>query len=141
MPVINYAVMIGCLALVLGFRSSEALGAAYGLAVIGTMTTTSITFFVVTRRVWNWSLARAVPLIAAFLLIDFAFLGANLAKLLSGAWVPLLIGSFVFAILVIWTTQARQASPGDRPAGPCRSPNSAPWRRPGSTARKAAQSS
>ena len=105
MPVINYAVMIGCLALVLGFRSSEALGAAYGLAVIGTMTTTSITFFVVTRRVWNWSLARAVPLIAAFLLIDFAFLGANLAKLLSGAWVPLLIGSFVFAILVIWTTQ------------------------------------
>ena len=103
MPVINYALMFGCLALVFGFRSSEALGAAYGLAVIGTMTTTSIAFYVVTRQVWGWTAARAVPLVGIFLMVDFAFLGANLAKLLSGAWVPLLIGSFVFAILVIWT--------------------------------------
>ena len=103
MPVINYALMIGCLALVFGFRSSEALGAAYGLAVIGTMTVTSITFFVVTRRVWKWPLLWSVPLCSVFLVIDFAFLGANLAKLFSGAWVPLLIGGFVFAVLVIWT--------------------------------------
>ena len=103
MPVINYALMVGCLALVLGFRSSSALGSAYGLAVIGTMTVTSITFFVVTRRVWNWPLLWSVPLVGLFLLIDCAFLGANLAKLLSGAWVPLLIGAFVFAILYIWT--------------------------------------
>ena len=103
MPVINYALMFGCLALVFGFRSSEALGAAYGLAVIGTMTTTSIAFYVVTRQVWGWTAARAVPLVGIFLMVDVAFLGANLAKLLSGAWVPLLIGSFVFAILVIWT--------------------------------------
>ncbi len=103
MPVINYALMIGCLALVLGFRSSAALGSAYGLAVIGTMTVTSITFFVVARRVWGWSLGRAAPLVAAFLLVDGAFLGANLAKLLSGAWVPLLIGGLVFAVLTVWT--------------------------------------
>ena len=103
MPVVNYALMIGCLALVLGFRSSAALGAAYGLAVIGTMTVTSITFFVVTRRVWNWPLAWSASLVGLFLVIDCAFLGANLAKLLSGAWVPLLIGGIVFAVLFTWT--------------------------------------
>ena len=103
MPVINYALMAGCLALVLGFRSSEALGSAYGLAVIGTMTVSSVTFFVVTRRVWQWPMYRSVLLVGAFLVVDGAFLGANLAKLLSGAWVPLLIGGFVFAILFIWT--------------------------------------
>ena len=103
MPVINYALMVGCVALVLGFRSSEALGAAYGLAVIGTMTVTSVTFYVVTRQVWGWSRALAVPLLLAFLLIDGGFLIANLAKLLSGAWVPLVIGGLVFTVLVIWT--------------------------------------
>ncbi len=103
MPVVNYALMVGCLALVLGFRSSEALGAAYGLAVIGTMTITSITFFVVTRRVWGWSALRAVPLAGLFLVVDLGFLGANLAKLLQGAWVPLLIGGLVFTVLVVWT--------------------------------------
>ena len=103
MPVINYALMVGCLALVLGFRSSEALGAAYGLAVIGTMTITSITFYVVTRRVWGWSVIRAVPLLVAFLVVDFGFLGANLAKLFAGAWVPLLIGGLVFSVLTTWT--------------------------------------
>ena len=115
MPVINYALMIGCLALVFGFRSSEALGAAYGLAVIGTMTVTSITFFVVTRRVWGWPLPVSLGLCGLFLLVDCAFLGANLAKLLSGAWVPLLIGGFVFAVLVIWTegrSRFRQALAG-----------------------------
>ena len=103
MPVINYALMIGCLTLVLGFRSSDALGSAYGLAVIGTMAVTSVTFYVVTRQVWGWSRARAAPLLAALLLVDGGFLVANLAKLLSGAWVPLLIGGFVFAVLVVWT--------------------------------------
>ncbi len=103
MPVVNYALMVGCLALVLGFRSSAALGAAYGLAVIGTMAVTSVTFYVVTRQVWGWSRRRAVPLVAAFLLVDGGFLIANLAKLLSGAWVPLLVGGLVFAVLTIWT--------------------------------------
>ena len=75
MPVINYALMIGCLALVFGFRSSEALGSAYGLAVIGTMTVTSITFFEVTRRVWQWPLAASLALCGLFLVIDIAFPG------------------------------------------------------------------
>ncbi len=103
MPVVNGFLMVGCLAVVLGFRSSDALGNAYGLAVIGTMTITSIVFFVVTRRVWHWPLWTSVPLLVAFLVFDLAFLGANLAKILQGAWVPLAIGGFVFALLAIWT--------------------------------------
>lgn len=103
MPFINYALMIGCLTLVLTFRSSDALGDAYGLAVIGTMTATSITFYVVCRRVWGWSLAKAAAVVGAFLVVDCAFLGANLAKLLSGAWVPLVIAAVVFGVFVLWT--------------------------------------
>ena len=103
MPVVNYFLMIGCLAVVLSFRTSDALGNAYGLAVIGTMTITSIVFFVVTTRVWHWPLYLAVPLAAAFLVFDLAFLGANLAKILQGAWVPLAIAAFVFTVLTLWT--------------------------------------
>ncbi len=103
MPVVNYALMVGCLLLVVTFRSSAALGSAYGLAVIGTMAVTSVTFFAVTREVWGWPLWRSALVVGGFLLIDAAFLGANLAKLLSGAWVPLLIGAAVFAIFYIWT--------------------------------------
>lgn len=103
MPIINYALMVGCLALVLGFRSSAALGSAYGLAVIGTMTITSVTFFVVTRQVWKWPLYRSVLLVGLFLVVDAAFLGANLAKLFSGAWVPLLVGAIVFLVFYTWT--------------------------------------
>ncbi len=103
MPVVNAFLMIGCLAIVFGFRSSDALGNAYGLAVIGTMTITSIVFFVVTYRVWHWPLYASLPLIAAFLVFDLAFLGANLAKILQGAWVPLVVGLFVFSLLTIWT--------------------------------------
>jgi KUP system potassium uptake protein len=102
MPVVNGFLMIGCLAVVLGFRSSDALGNAYGLAVIGTMTITSIVFFVVTWKVWHWPLYLAVPLMIAFLGFDLAFLGANLVKILQGAWVPLVIGIFVFTLLFIW---------------------------------------
>jgi KUP system potassium uptake protein len=104
MPVVNTFLMVGCLTVVLTFRSSDALGNAYGLAVIGTMTITSIVFFIVTRRVWHWPLITAVPLMLAFLGFDLVFLGANLAKILEGAWVPLAIGILVFTLLAMWTT-------------------------------------
>jgi KUP system potassium uptake protein len=103
MPVVNAFLMIGCLAVVSGFQSSDALGNAYGLAVIGTMTITSIVFFVVTRKVWHWPLYASLPLLVCFLVFDLAFLGANLAKILQGAWVPLAIGIFVFTLLTMWT--------------------------------------
>ena len=103
MPLINTLLMVGCLAIVLSFRTSDALGNAYGLAVIGTMTVTSVVFFIVTRRVWHWPLVAALPLLAAFMLFDLSFLGANLAKLLQGAWVPLAIGMTVFFLMFCWT--------------------------------------
>ena len=106
MPTVNFLLMAGCIALVVGFRSSDALGAAYGLAVTGTMTTTSIAFYVVMRRVWGWG-AGAILLTAAFLTVDLAFLGANVAKIFSGAWVPLVVGGAVFAIFLLWTDANR----------------------------------
>jgi KUP system potassium uptake protein len=103
MPFINALLMVGCLAIVLSFRSSDALGNAYGLAVIGTMTVTSIVFFIVMRRVWKWHLAVALPILVGFLIFDISFLGANLIKLLEGAWVPLAIGLAIFLLLWCWT--------------------------------------
>jgi KUP system potassium uptake protein len=103
MPLINTLLMVGCVAIVLSFRSSDSLGNAYGLAVIGTMTVTSIVFLIVMRRVWHWSLALALPIFLGFMVFDLAFLGANLAKILQGAWVPLAIGLSVFLLLWDWT--------------------------------------
>ena len=100
---VNYLLMVACAAVVLGFRSSDRLGNAYGLAVIGTMTVTSLTYFVVLREVWKWPRAGALCLAAFFLIIDLAFLAGNIVKILSGAWVPLTIALFVFAIFWIWT--------------------------------------
>ncbi len=103
MPLINTLLMVGCLAVVLSFRTSDALGNAYGLAVIGTMTVTSIVFFVVMRRVWHWNLAVSLLVFAGFMLFDLTFLVANMAKLLQGAWVPLVIGLAIFLLLWAWT--------------------------------------
>jgi KUP system potassium uptake protein len=103
MPVVNNVLMVGCLAMVFGFGSSDAMGNAFGLAVIGTMTITSIVFFVVTRKVWHWPLYYAVPLLVVFLGFDLVFLGANAVKIPQGAWVPLVIGLVVFALLTVWT--------------------------------------
>ncbi len=100
---INYALMLGCVGIVLGFRSSDRLGGAYGLAIIGTMSVTSVTYYVVLREVWKWSQLRAGLLAGAFLLLDVAFLAGNVVKIVSGAWVPLVIASLVFAIFWIWT--------------------------------------
>jgi KUP system potassium uptake protein len=103
MAVINYALMIACVGIVLAFRSSERLAGAYGLAVIGTMTITSLTYFVVLRRVNQWSLWRAAGLVGFFLVLDLAFLAGNIVKIVSGAWVPLLLALVVFAVFWIWT--------------------------------------
>jgi KUP system potassium uptake protein len=100
---VNYALMLACAGVVLGFRSSEKLGGAYGLAVMGTMMVTSLTYFVVVRKIWNWPRAKAYPLIAFFLFLDSSFLAGNLVKVFSGAWVPLLIATLVFGVFWIWT--------------------------------------
>lgn len=100
---INYALMAACIAVILAFQSSDRLGSAYGLAVVGTMTITSLTYFVVLRRVWKWSRLAAAALTAFFLSIDLPFLAGSLTKLASGAGLPLGLALIVFSIYWIWT--------------------------------------
>jgi len=101
-PEINNALMIGCLLLVVAFRNSTALGAAYGIAVTGTMAITSLLFYVVARSRWNWSLAHIGTLTAAFLFVDISLLCANAIKFEHGGWVPVAIAIGVFTLMSTW---------------------------------------
>ncbi|QGN54656.1 potassium transporter Kup [Novosphingobium sp. Gsoil 351] len=98
---VNWAVLFGVIALVLGFKSSSAMAAAYGIAVTGTMVVTCCLAFVVVRRRWQWSLAASVALIAPFLALDMLFFGANILRVVEGGWVPLTIAACL--LVVIWT--------------------------------------
>jgi KUP system potassium uptake protein len=101
-PGVNWLLMVACIGLVLGFKSSSNLASAYGLAVTGTMAITTILFFVVTRELWRWSLAKSLVVATPLLMIDLSFLGANLLKFLDGGWFPLLIGTGVFTLMTTW---------------------------------------
>jgi KUP system potassium uptake protein len=103
-PWINWGLMIGCIGIVLGFRSSDNLAAAYGLSVVLTMTITTILLFVVARRLWNWSLPRAITVCAFFLAVELVFLAANIAKIAHGGWLPLTVGAIGFTIMATWKT-------------------------------------
>ncbi|MDO8501496.1 MAG: potassium transporter Kup [Gemmatimonadaceae bacterium] len=106
-PEVNTALMVGCLLIVLGFRSSSALGAAYGIAVTGTMAITTILFYMLARSRWNWSIAKAGSLAGFFLIIDLAFFGSNALKILHGGWVPIVIGLGLFTLMTTWYTGRR----------------------------------
>ncbi|CAN5215838.1 potassium transporter Kup [soil metagenome] len=101
-PEVNKAIMVGCLLLVVAFKNSSALSAAYGIAVTGTMAITTILFAVVARSRWNWSLTHVVGLTAAFLLIDISFLIANVIKIEHGGWVPILMAIGVYILMSTW---------------------------------------
>ena len=101
-PEVNWMLAIGTVALVLGFGSSNALAAAYGIAVTGTMTITTLLFHRVARDRWHWSRAAVWPLTASFLVVDIAFLGANLVKIGDGGWFPIVAGGLVFVVLSTW---------------------------------------
>jgi len=101
-PAINWALMIACIGLVLGFKTSSRLAAAYGVAVTMTMVATSILFFVVAREHWKWSRARTVAIAGLFLVVDLAFWVANLLKIPHGGWFPLIVGAVVFTLLTTW---------------------------------------
>jgi KUP system potassium uptake protein len=94
--------MIGCLLLVITFQTADSLGAAYGIAVTGTMAITSVLFYVVARHRWNWSLWHIVPLTAAFLAIDLALFSANIIKITHGGWVPIAVAIAVFTVMTTW---------------------------------------
>jgi KUP system potassium uptake protein len=101
-PEVNNALMIGCLLVVLGFRSAGALGAAYGIAVTGTMAITTILFYLLARSRWNWTLLYAASFAAFFLIIDLGFFGANALKIMHGGWVPIIIGAALFTLMTTW---------------------------------------
>jgi KUP system potassium uptake protein len=95
-PVMNWAMLLGIVALILGFQSSSNLASAYGIAVTGTMAIDTILAFVVVRWMWKWSWLATLSGMLFFLSIDLAFFSANAIKILQGGWFPLAIGLLVF---------------------------------------------
>jgi KUP system potassium uptake protein len=102
MPGVNGLLMLGTILLVLTFRRSGNLAAAYGVAVSGTMFLTTLFLYEVSRRVWVWDIWKAALLAGVFLSVDFAFFSSNLLKLASGGWVPLLVAGVVYLLATIW---------------------------------------
>jgi KUP system potassium uptake protein len=101
-PVVNWALMLSCIGLVLGFGSSSNLAAAYGVAITTTMLITTILFYVVARRRWHWPAVAALPVAAFFIVIDLAFFGANMLKLAHGGWFPLLVSAGILFLMLTW---------------------------------------
>jgi len=101
-PQVNWALMLATIGLVLGFRTSSGLAAAYGIAVTSTMLITTMLAYLVARERWGVSRAVAGSLAAFFLTIEFGFFGANLIKVAHGGWFPLVIGAVVFIALSTW---------------------------------------
>jgi KUP system potassium uptake protein len=106
-PQVNWALMVATTLIVIGFRSSSALAAAYGIAVTMTMVITALLLYVIARERWHWPTSFAVAVIAVFLTIDLSFFGANLLKVLQGGWLPLLIGSCLLTFMTTWKTGRR----------------------------------
>ena len=102
MPGVNWFLMIAAIGLVLTFRSSGNLAAAYGVAVNVTMAITTVLAFNVARERGGWSLAAALTFLAGFLFIDLGYLGANLMNILNGGWLPLLTGALFFTVMTTW---------------------------------------
>jgi KUP system potassium uptake protein len=101
-PEVNWLVGAGTVALVLGFGSSSALASAYGIAVTGTMTITTLLFHRVMRDLWGWRRWKAWPVTVLFLVVDVAFFGANLVKVEEGGWFPLAAAALVFTLMSTW---------------------------------------
>jgi KUP system potassium uptake protein len=101
-PEVNWVLGAACVALILEFRTSSNLAAAYGVAVTGTMATTTVLFHNVMRELWKWPRRRAWALTAVFIVVDLAFVGANLAKIEEGGWFPIAAAALVFALMSTW---------------------------------------
>jgi KUP system potassium uptake protein len=102
LPVINWVLMLCCIGLVLGFRTSSNLAAAYGVAITTTMLITTILFYLVARRRWHWPTAAALPVATFFIIIDLAFFCANMLKVTHGGWFPLLASAVILFLMLTW---------------------------------------
>jgi KUP system potassium uptake protein len=106
-PEVNRALMVGCLTVVIGFRSTSALGAAYGIAVTGSMAISTILFSTLARTRWQWSWPKVIGLATLFLTVDLSFFGSNALKIVHGGWVPLAIAISVFTLMTTWNSGRR----------------------------------
>lgn len=106
MPQVNNLLLVGVLFLVVLFQSSSQLATAYGIAVTGTMVVTACMAIIVIRKVWKWPLWASLALMVPLLAIDVIFLAANMLKLFSGGYVPLLMGGAMILVMATWVKGA-----------------------------------
>jgi KUP system potassium uptake protein len=106
-PQVNWGLMVATIVIVIGFQSSGALAAAYGIAISMTMVITAVLLHVVATERWKWPLPLALMLTGTFLVVDLAFFGSNLLKFLQGGWLPLLIAWFLFTLMTTWKSGRR----------------------------------
>ncbi len=102
MPHVNWALMLAAIGLVLGFRSSDNMASAYGIAVTLTMLSTTVLFYFAARRVWGWHAVRAAFACSLFFVVEMAFFVANAVKVFNGGWFPLVIGFAIFLLMATW---------------------------------------
>ncbi|TKB77295.1 MAG: potassium transporter Kup [Nitrospira sp.] len=101
-PAMNLMMLIGTISLVILFGTSSNLAAAYGIAVAGTMVTTTLLMSVVARRQWKWSWPAVILVTGLLLIIDLSFFGANALKIPHGGWLPLVLGTGIFFLMITW---------------------------------------
>lgn len=101
-PTVNWLLMVATVGLVVAFKTSSNLAAAYGMAVTATMVITTLLAFFVTRRVFHWNVVPAVLVTLGFLGADLAFFAANVVKIPRGGWFPLVVAAIVFAVMTAW---------------------------------------
>jgi KUP system potassium uptake protein len=106
-PALNWVLMLATVSIVLAFRSSDRLAAAFGLAVSTTMAITTLLFAAVARTRWRWRWISVIGVAGFFLIADLAFVLANVVKFVDGGWLPLLIGAVVFLLMSTWHTGRR----------------------------------
>ena len=104
---LNWMLMLACIALVAGFRSSSNLAAAYGIAVSMTMLITTVLFYFAARRLWHWSALKALSVCIPLLIVETAFFGANALKIFHGGWFPLAVAIVIFTLLTTWKSGRR----------------------------------
>jgi uncharacterized membrane protein YgcG len=107
-PEVNWWLMVACIALVATFKTSSHLASAYGIAVTGTMTITTLLFYVVTRERWGWSRLQSGALTALFLVVDLSFFSANLIKVEQGGWFPLVLAAIIYTLMSTWKQGRRR---------------------------------
>ena len=103
-PIVNWSLLVLVVLLVIGFKESTGLAAAYGIAVTGTMFITSCMMAVVLFRIWKWNSLLASLVIGLFLVVDGAYFASNLTKFAHGGWFPLAVAAVVFVVLTTWAT-------------------------------------